>query len=65
MPYLGLLFNAFVWGLSWWPLRQLQAMGLHAVWATMLFFLMGVLVVGVMRSPSNHQARPTAHSGIR
>ncbi|WP_338439807.1 DMT family transporter [uncultured Aquabacterium sp.] len=49
MPYLGLLFNAFVWGLSWWPLRQLQAMGLHAVWATMLFFLMGVLVVGVMR----------------
>ena len=49
MPYLGLLFNAFVWGLSWWPLRQLQAMGLHAVWATMLFFLMGVLVVGVTR----------------
>lgn len=49
MPYLGLLFNAFVWGLSWWPLRQLQAMGLHAVWATMLFFLMGVLVIGVAR----------------
>lgn len=49
MPYLGLLFNAFVWGVSWWPLRQLQAMGLHAVWATMLFFLMGVLVVGVTR----------------
>lgn len=49
MPYLGLLFNAFVWGLSWWPLRQLQAMGLHAVWATMLFFLMGVIVIGVAR----------------
>ncbi len=49
MPYLGLLFNAFVWGLSWWPLRQLQAMGLHAVWATMLFFLMGLLIVGVTR----------------
>ena len=49
MPYLGLLFNAFVWGLSWWPLRQLQAMGLHAVWATMLFFLMGVVVIGVAR----------------
>jgi len=49
MPYLGLLFNAFIWGLSWWPLRQLQAMGLHAVWATMLFFLIGVLVIGVVR----------------
>lgn len=57
MPYLGLLFNAFVWGLSWWPLRQLQAMGLHAVWATMLFFLMGVLVIGV--------ARRQAWSGVR
>ncbi|MCH8179030.1 MAG: DMT family transporter [Proteobacteria bacterium] len=49
MPYLGLLFNAFVWGLSWWPLRQLQAQGLHAVWATMLFFLMGVVVIGLGR----------------
>jgi drug/metabolite transporter (DMT)-like permease len=52
MPYLGLLFNAFVWGMSWWPLRQLQAMGLHAMWATMLFFLIGVVVVGVMRYPA-------------
>jgi drug/metabolite transporter (DMT)-like permease len=49
MPYLGLLFNAFVWGLSWWPLRRLQEMGLHAVWATMLFFVMGLVVVGVSR----------------
>ena len=39
MPYLALLFNALVWGLSWWPLRQLQAQGLHPLWATLLFFL--------------------------
>ena len=49
MPYLGLVFNAFVWGLSWWPLRQLQAMGLHAVWATMIFFVLGVVLVGLAR----------------
>ena len=49
MPYLGLLFNAFVWGLSWWPLRRLQEMGLHPIWATLLFFVMGLVVVGVSR----------------
>ena len=47
MPYLGLLFNAFVWGLSWWPLRRLQDMGLHPLWATLLFFALGVLTIGV------------------
>ncbi|HYR25044.1 MAG TPA: DMT family transporter [Aquabacterium sp.] len=45
MPYLGLLFNALVWGLSWWPLRMLQQHGLHPVWATMLFFLLGTVLV--------------------
>ena len=47
MPYLGLLLNALVWGLSWWPLRQLQGMGLHAVWATLVFFLLGTLLISV------------------
>lgn len=49
MPYLGLLFNAFVWGLSWWPLRELQRQGLHPLWATVLFFVLGVVVVGLTR----------------
>ena len=48
-PVLGLLFNALVWGVSWWPLRQLQAQGLHAVWATAMFLAIGVLVIGVSR----------------
>ena len=30
LPVLGLLFNAFTWGVSWWPFRQLQQQGLHA-----------------------------------
>jgi len=31
---LALLFNAFSWGLCWWPFRQLQALGVHPLWAT-------------------------------
>ena len=30
----GLLFNAFVWGVCWWPFKQLEAQGLHPLWAT-------------------------------
>ncbi len=46
MPYLGLIFNALVWGLSWWPMRELQHNGLHPLWATMLFFGLGALLIG-------------------
>ena len=49
MPYLALLFNAFVWGLSWWPLRHLQAQGLHPLWATLLFFALGGAVIALTR----------------
>lgn len=45
---LALLFNAMVWGLSWWPLRQLQAAGLHPLWSTVLIFALAVLVIGLM-----------------
>ncbi len=45
MPHLGLLFNALVWGVSWWPLRWLQAQGLHPLWATGIFFSVGVIVL--------------------
>jgi drug/metabolite transporter (DMT)-like permease len=47
--YLALLFNALVWGLSWLPLRHLQEAGLHPVWATMLFFALGALMIGLWR----------------
>jgi len=36
----ALVVNAFVWGVSWWPLRQLQDLGLHPLWSTALVFLM-------------------------
>jgi drug/metabolite transporter (DMT)-like permease len=44
-PVLALLFNAFTWGVSWWPFRHLQALGVHPLWATALIY---ALVVGVV-----------------
>ncbi len=44
----ALVFNALVWGVSWWPFRQLQGHGLHPLWATALMYLMiaaGLLIV--------------------
>jgi drug/metabolite transporter (DMT)-like permease len=44
-PVLALSFNALTWGVSWWPLRQLQALGLHPLWATVLIY--AVVVAGL------------------
>lgn len=41
----ALLLNAFVWGVSWWPFRHLQAHGLHALWSTVLVYVAAVAVV--------------------
>ncbi|MDO8718258.1 MAG: DMT family transporter [Polaromonas sp.] len=44
----ALVLNALVWGLSWWPLRQLQGYGLHPLWTTALVYLLvtaGLLAV--------------------
>ena len=38
LPVLALMSNAFVWGVSWWPFRQLEAHGLHPLWATALIY---------------------------
>ena len=48
-PVLALLFNAFVWGVSWWPFRQLEQLGLHALWATTLIYLLAVCVLSALR----------------
>jgi drug/metabolite transporter (DMT)-like permease len=40
VPALALLFNAFTWGVSWWPFRQLQALGMHPLWATALIYVL-------------------------
>ncbi len=39
----ALLVNAFVWGVSWWPFRQLESAGLHPLWATALIYACALL----------------------
>ncbi|MBU6437806.1 MAG: DMT family transporter [Betaproteobacteria bacterium] len=41
----GLLTNALVWGTSWWPFRQLQAAGLHSLWATVCIYAVACAVI--------------------
>ena len=45
----ALTFNAFTWGVSWWPFRHLQAQGLHALWATAFIYAVAVVVLTVAR----------------
>ena len=45
LAVLALALNALVWGLSWWPLRQLDADGLHPLWATAAVFALATLVL--------------------
>ena len=44
-PVMGLLLNALVWGLSWWPLREMQALGLHPLWSSGLIFGLALVVL--------------------
>jgi len=46
---LALVLNAFVWGVSWWPFRQLEAAGLHPLWATVLIYAFAVGVITLAR----------------
>ena len=46
---LALVFNAFVWGTSWWPLRRLQEAGLHPLWATAIVFTLASLAIAIAR----------------
>ncbi|WP_310615399.1 DMT family transporter [Limnohabitans sp.] len=51
LAVLALALNALVWGLSWWPLRQLDANGLHPLWATACVFTLATVVLTLI-SPS-------------
>jgi len=54
-PVLALLVNAFTWGVSWWPFRQLQAMGLHPLWATTLVYVLSALAILAWRPSALRQ----------
>jgi drug/metabolite transporter (DMT)-like permease len=49
LPYLALLANAFLWGISWWPFRQLNELGLHSVWATAFIYGFAVVLITLWR----------------
>lgn len=51
LAVLALVLNAFVWGLSWWPLRELNVHGLHPLWSTACVFTLATLVL-VLINPS-------------
>lgn len=34
-----------VWGLSWWPLRELQTAGLHPLWSSAATYMLGATVL--------------------
>ena len=49
LPALALTLNAFVWGTAWWPLRYMQASGVHPLWATALIYGIAVTVILIAR----------------
>ena len=44
---LALTLNAFVWGVSWWPFRQMQAQGLHPLWCTALIYAIALTAIAL------------------
>ena len=49
LSILALVFNALVWGVSWWPFRQLHAAGLHPLWATALMYALALVCLLLAR----------------
>ena len=37
---IAIVINAFIWGVSWWPLKALQNSGLHPLWATAAVYML-------------------------
>ena len=60
LPAVALVINAFIWGVSWWPLRKLQGYGLHPLWATALVFgiVFALLLVVYFQSWRGFVANP-------
>ena len=52
----ALLLNAFVWGLSWWPFKQLETHGLHPLWATAAVYGLCFGVVALWSARAGGQA---------
>ena len=55
----ALVFNALVWGTSWWPFRWLQAAGLHPLWATSIVFVLASTAIVAARPRAVRQVLTT------
>lgn len=49
MAACALLVNAFIWGVSWWPFRQLEGQGWHPLWTTSMVYGFALIAVLIMR----------------
>lgn len=43
----ALLVNATIWGLAWWPIRQLTQAGMHSLWATALIYTVATIAIAL------------------
>jgi drug/metabolite transporter (DMT)-like permease len=60
----GLLFNALVWGICWWPFKQLEALGLHPLWATALVYAFVLISIAVSLWRSDRLTSWRQHPGL-
>jgi drug/metabolite transporter (DMT)-like permease len=61
LPIIGLVGNALIWGVMWWPLKELHANGWHPLWSTTAVFLLATagLVLFKRNAISDFRASPT------
>ncbi len=62
LPFAALLFNAFVWGLAWWPFQRMHQAGLHPLWATACMYAVVLLALLAWRPRLWDQVRQ--HPGL-
>ena len=48
----AIVVNAFIWGVSWWPLKALQQSGLHPLWATAAVYMLVSVGMLIFYRPS-------------
>jgi len=60
----GLLLNALVWGVCWWPFKQLESLGLHPLWATALVYAFVFVSIAVWLWHSGQWLSWRGHPGL-
>lgn len=60
IPVLTLLFSATFWGLVWYPLRALEAMGLSGIWQTLASYATALVIA----LPLFHRGEPWRRYGV-